>query len=268
MKWNDQLILVLIVTWERKNSAWEKLLLCRSSFRALFLNASASKLLFAIVSMFLLALAPSEFETPPPRRRLSSTSATRTSTARAVVPQWATKVAAGSATRLGPAPQRPKQPEDLTATLEGARAVRVSRVWKEPCLRQVRLVHTLISLIWMSSSASADEEEWEPLMVELVMATIRRRLKYDVAAAVEEERPQRDLLLDPEPGRGNTTTSISRFAWFAPLLEPCHVPHSQLIITTTFTNLPFFIILPTYDFDLLCALCYAEPVQTIIPWLY
>lgn len=81
-------------------------------------------------------------------------------------------------------------------------------------------------------------------MVELVTATIRRRLKYDVAAAVEEERPQRDLLLDPGPGRGNTTTSISRFsllasrfAWFAPLLEPCHVSFTAYIIITTLTNL-------------------------------
>nr|POF23526.1 nadp-dependent malic enzyme [Quercus suber] len=58
--------------------------------------------------------------------------------ARAGVPQCPTITGLGRATRLGPEPQRPKQPQDLTVRFGGARAKSVSKVSREPCLRHVR----------------------------------------------------------------------------------------------------------------------------------
>lgn len=115
-------------TWESKSWAWEKLHLPISS-SALFLKASASRLL----------LHASEESSQP---HISD----MTSAARAAVPQWPTKMASGRTTRLGPAPQRPRQPQELTEIWGGAIPVRIWRVSIEPCLRHVLFTQTLISV--------------------------------------------------------------------------------------------------------------------------
>lgn len=98
---------------------------------ALFLKASASKQVLG--------------SWPASANRVTTSSA-----ARAAVPQWPKMRPSGRTTRLGPPPHRPKHPHDFTITFGGATPERVSRVWNEPCLRQLRLQHTRISI----SSAS------------------------------------------------------------------------------------------------------------------
>ena len=121
---------------ESRRSAWEKLA-CENSFWALLLSAKASRL----------SLATDESSSPPHNNNWTMMWA-----ARAGVPQCPTITGLGRATRLGPEPQRPKQPQDLTVRFGGARAKSVSKVSREPCLRHVRFVQTLISKISLSLS--------------------------------------------------------------------------------------------------------------------
>ena len=118
-------------TCERTSSAWEKFPSSNSHW-ALFLRARASKLLEI----------PTESESWPDNWMIRSA-------ARAGVPQWPTTNPSGKTATLGPAPHFPKQPEGLTTMLGGARALRISRAWKEPWRRQVRLVQTRISWWWV-----------------------------------------------------------------------------------------------------------------------
>lgn len=83
------------------------------------------------------ATAEEEEASRPSPQRLSMISA-----AREGVPQWRRRRPWGRATRFGPEPHRPRQPLGLTRSWGDARAVNVSRICKEPCFRQVRLVQT------------------------------------------------------------------------------------------------------------------------------
>lgn len=118
-------------TCERSSSAWERFVASRS-LSALFLRARASKLLDT-----------------PTESQISADSRIMSSAARAGVAQWRTMNPSGKTATLGPAPHFPKQPEELTVMVGGARPLRVSSVWKEPWRRQVRLVQTRISWFWM-----------------------------------------------------------------------------------------------------------------------
>ena len=88
------------------------------------------------------ATAEDEEASLPSPHRLNKISA-----AREGVAQWRRKRPWGRATRFGPEPHRPRQPQGLTWSWGGARDVSVSRIWNEPCFRQVRFVQTRSSFV-------------------------------------------------------------------------------------------------------------------------